>query len=367
MLPSRLRKRREEFANNRQSLSDTCMSSSLTDSSLVDLSDTKPLFQAKSDSKKARAQKSARKTASLSSPYSSPCHNNSSPLAASPFPSPRKKNTLASYMKVNSISFVRGPKIFRRRSTELLLGKRIRASKSQSPSRSRETEDNNFLQSPENVRRLSDCGPVTKTGCPYKKFTDPYYIGSPNQDGNASSLQGSPCHVPDISIVNTSENEENLTPTRSRALNFGMKLESSSFDKDELQSEVQELPSNMPRRKSRTGIFDGLYTSFSTTRKLRLVHQLSMDETRSDVYMEMAEIASSGPIDRKPPLPYVGDLTPLMSATARRRFLHYRHPHSAPTSLDLSYNWKTREGHAVSFCLDSVLGPATLMDYDPGE
>ena len=264
------------------------------------------------------------------------------------------------------------PNPFRRRSSEFILGKRIRSSRSQSP---KYDKDNKIcLESPEIVRRLSDCSPVTKGGFQHKKFTDPYYIGPSNSTLalNDPQITGQKLVVPDISytVFNSpcakQNNSQNFTlPKRKNAVNE-IKISSASFDKDELRSEVQELPSNMPRRKSRTGIFDGIYSTFTTTRKLRLVHQLSMDETRSDVYLELADLANSKSLDGSPPLPYMADLTSIVPISVRRN--HFRNQHySAPTSLDGNIAVKAPDAHAVSYCLDSVLGPATLINYELGK
>lgn len=259
------------------------------------------------------------------------------------------------------------PKFFRRRSNEHLTSRRNR---SQSPRNTGSSTD--YLQSPEVVRRLSDCSPVTKSGFQHKLFKDPYYSRSPspNTEIKTEQLCEPNTLIPGISFTVIQTNDVDEEPkdepsSKTKTLRPDMKLGSTSFDKDEVKSEVQELPSNMPRRKSRTGIFDGIYTSFTTTRQLRLVHQLSMDETRSDVYIEFADLASSQSTTQSPPLPYVGDLDSILHVNARRRHFKRPQPYSAPTSLD-GQLFKNAEG-TVSYCLDSVLGTATLMNYDLGE
>lgn len=143
------------------------------------------------------------------------------------------------------------------------------------------------------------------------------------------------------------------------------KQESESFDQDELTSHLEELPSQMPRRESRTGIFNGLYTSISAATKLRLVHQLSVDETRSNVYADLAALATAPELTGAPPLPYTADLTPLKPAEKRRRFFQRKQTNSAPDSFDgnLPCATKARGPHSVSFCLDSALKLPTLLPW----
>ncbi|KAK3880025.1 hypothetical protein Pcinc_015450 [Petrolisthes cinctipes] len=138
--------------------------------------------------------------------------------------------------------------------------------------------------------------------------------------------------------------------------------DSESFDQDELTSHLQELPSHMPRRASRTGIFNGLYTSINQATKLRLVHQLSVDETRSTVYADLAALAATPDLTGAPPLPYTADLTPLKPSEKRRRFFQRKQTNSAPDSFDgnLPLN---RGPHSVSYCLDSALKVPTLLPW----
>lgn len=137
--------------------------------------------------------------------------------------------------------------------------------------------------------------------------------------------------------------------------------DSESFDQDELTSHLQELPSQMPRRESRTGLFNGLYTSLSAATKLRLVHQLSVDETRSTVYADLAALAAAPDLTGVPPLPYTADLTPLKPAEKRRRFFQRKQTNSAPDSFD--GNLPGLRGPAVSYCLDSALKVPTLLPW----
>ena len=137
--------------------------------------------------------------------------------------------------------------------------------------------------------------------------------------------------------------------------------DSESFDQDELTSHLQELPSQMPRRESRTGLFNGLYTSLSAATKLRLVHQLSVDETRSTVYADLAALANAPELTGVPPLPYTADLTPLKPAEKRRRFFQRKQTNSAPDSFD--GNLPGLRGPAVSYCLDSALKVPTLLPW----
>ena len=136
--------------------------------------------------------------------------------------------------------------------------------------------------------------------------------------------------------------------------------ESTSFDKDELKSCVQELPSELPRRKSRTGLFDGIYQSFSATSKLRLVHQLSMDESRSDVYAELAALTTTGDFPEGPPLPYTADFSEFLPSADSRRQKFKKKPNSAPDSFD-SDRQRFLNINPVPYCLDLVLKPATLI------
>lgn len=139
--------------------------------------------------------------------------------------------------------------------------------------------------------------------------------------------------------------------------------QAESFDQDELTSHLEELPSQMPRRESRTGIFNGLYTSISAATKLRLVHQLSVDETRSTVYADLAALAAAPDLTGAPPLPYTADLTPIKpAAEKRRRFFQRKQTNSAPDSFD--GNLPNKGGpHSVSFCLDSALKVPTLLPW----
>ncbi|XP_071538498.1 uncharacterized protein [Panulirus ornatus] len=139
--------------------------------------------------------------------------------------------------------------------------------------------------------------------------------------------------------------------------------QAESFDQDELTSHLEELPSQMPRRESRTGIFNGLYTSISAATKLRLVHQLSVDETRSTVYADLAALAAAPDLTGAPPLPYTADLTPIKpAAEKRRRFFQRKQTNSAPDSFDGNLPNK-RSPHSVSFCLDSALKVPTLLPW----
>ena len=246
------------------------------------------------------------------------------------------------------------PKFFRRKSSEYLLGKKLRSSRSQSPN---SRKDPNLLQSPEIVRRLSDCGPVTKYGFQHIRFKDPYFKMKSNNEINVKDdIYDSNINVPDISYTPCEDSLlNNNTPNCRNCLN-DIQGKNASFDKDELNSEVQELPSNMPRRKSRTGIFDGLYTNFENTRKLRLVHQLSMDETRSDVYFDLAIVAQSNTEGKNPPLPYVGDVDEIIPCSSKRK-LFKGQAQSAPTSFDQ----KICEPRTYNLCPDPKSTSTTMM------
>ena len=261
------------------------------------------------------------------------------------------KKAIRSLVRMNSRELLKScaPKIFRRRSTEYILNKKSRESRSQSPASSRKYDG---LKPPTEIgRRLSDCGPITitKSGFAHNKFTDPYF--------NCNLLSA------DINTCRISSNIDNPDSIYG-SLHPNGRGPSISFDKDEINSEVQELPSYMPRRKSRTGIFDDIYSSFNTTRKLRIVHQLSMDETRSDVYVDITDLANSQSIDDSPPLPYVGDVDGIIPCNSKRKKFSAKHPFSAPTSIDCRTNI---ENPSLSYCLDTALGTATLVSCEVGE
>ncbi|XP_076042969.1 uncharacterized protein LOC143026440 isoform X2 [Oratosquilla oratoria] len=201
--------------------------------------------------------------------------------------------------------------------------------------------------------------------------------GSPGSRSGGGRYYGLSRHQPPYTSMCKSESMANPGSTSPGSLDgspppgdapslMAMKRDSTSFDQDELKSRLEELPSHLPRRESRTGLFNGLYTSISNTTKLRLVHQLSMDESRSDVYAELAALTTKDLKDA-PPLPYTADLTPLKTSEKRRCFFQRKQTNSAPDSFDGNPQCKPRDRHSVSFCLDSALKPATLLPWNISE